>query len=172
MTEQLRDELQELIIKDRPAFFERIRNLAIDNPKLLRAIALLENTLMMADLTVEHAKLRYSKKKRIFRKRDRTTKRFKKQERAIKLAVNSMQIRMSIIKQMQIASSPQPKFPKGYTNDNEGLSYVGGERGEEMVIPYEKHSVIPVPKSELIYNNPFNTPDQNLSFGTGKTIMP
>lgn len=111
---------------------------AKDNPKALKAIALVENTISTAGLFAEHVKLRYPNKKRIFCKRDRTTKRFKKQEKAIKLAVNSMQIRMSIIKQMQIASQPLPKFPNGRNGEYGAVEIIGGayvgEHGEERII--------------------------------------
>lgn len=108
---------------------------AKDNPKTLKAIALVENIIGTAGLFTEHVKLRFPKKKRIFRKRDRTTKRFQKQEKARKLAVNSMQIYMSLMQNEMIKAQPLPKFPKG-SNQDGGIAYVG-ERGKEVVINKE-----------------------------------
>lgn len=116
------------------AAIDSAREAARDNPKTLKAIALAENIIGTAGLFSEHVKLRFPNKKRIFSKRDRNPKKLKKQQKAYKLAVNSMQIHMSMMQQLQIMSQPLPKYPKGSANDNDGLAYVGGENGEEMII--------------------------------------
>jgi hypothetical protein len=132
MTDQQQEELKQLILSDKPAYFAKLRSEVGDNPKTLKAIAIVESIMTLADLTVEGVKLRSRKKKRIFSKRNRKTKKRIKQEKAKNVIVNTMQQRMQLVQLQMIQAQPIPKFPKG-SNQSGGAAYIG-ERGKEVVI--------------------------------------
>lgn len=120
------------------AFHELLQQLkALPNltAKQQKAIALVENITGTAGLFIEHVKLRYPKKKRIFRKRDRTTKRFKKKENALKLMTNSIQIQMSMMQHEVIRATPIRKYPSGSLSTIPGglEEYFSSNYGMEII---------------------------------------
>lgn len=138
MTEQQQEELKQLILSDKPAYFAKLREEVGDNPKALKAIAIVENIMKLADLTVEGVKLRSNKKKRIFSKHDRKTKRYLKREKAKNIVINAMQQRMQLAQLQMIQAQPLPKFPKGWNDEHRAVEINGGayivEQGKEMII--------------------------------------
>lgn len=124
--------------KDLQDAIQSIKDIPDLNPKQEKAIALVENIAGLAGLFTEHVKLRYPKKKRIFRKRDRTTKKFKHKVNARKLFLNSMQIRMSLMQNEMIRAQPLPKTPKSWNDEHKAVEVNGGayviEHGEEITI--------------------------------------
>ena len=81
--------------------------------KLEKGLALFENSVELGTLMVRHVLLTSPKPKRIFRKRNRCTKKFIKQQQLINVIKNAALIRQNIIQQRIIQSQPIPKFERG-----------------------------------------------------------